>query len=819
MMYSKLLPHQNDLLNSINIHFRNTKFVIIKGASGCGKSYALEYLHRNYTDYGFELSVFLDGNYFSEDRDYSPFKKALFSGSNMNTQYIKKGVVEVVKDVPFVGNTLSYITDSLVSASEAPTTNIFNIDEQIIINQIMKLTSGKKCNIICDNIHWWDNRSIKLLLMFLHTNFAFAGKDHRQINFVLSVTPDQITQNSEILQKLLRSTNPTSIINFPSLSYNDFRKQLYIKTSHKLSEAQIDLLYNLTNGHLQVFYDIIDEIKNKSFDFDLRYDSNIAYLSQMLDKRLKECGATGSQIVQVLEYASIIGMSFSALEIEKATDYSKIRLRKIIMDSSSLKLTEHTTQSEYYKFAHDIIREIFMTKVDVEHYEKMSMCLKEIKPGQYLRRAKYMMQSLCADKAAILYCLEMVAQLRNYCSIPNNLKQDTEHILTSQQKEYISYMELAYSAHYVHDFDTALTCLNLILDYYPPVLQAERDILKLRCLSKRLATEEIAAKTEMLAEICMNDGFDGEKEVEERFAHALITAFVHLGEFGKAKEIEKKILTSLSDRLNFDELAESRVHLIQRNANAIHDIETSPTHIKRAVSFFGQKDANNAFRDIRQYYTSLINYSAVLTMQGDFSDAYNQTLTAFEIEKNNGITFPRPQILRNNFILASVLINRIKASDAINMYDEILSGLHGVMAEKLFYTSNMSIMYALDNRPEKAYDFLYAESQNHNIGKDMQGSYRYHVVTNCAIYKHLMGDTTSAIMCLEEQYDSLASMVNSAYFMEKNKVLIEVMRETHKISGADWIFALHQRCPNFRGIPWRYFGLGYAFIALCDWGV
>lgn len=813
---NELLPHQEKLINLVINKFKtNNNIVAVTGSSGCGKTYSFQWLYKNFKDYNYERIVFLDSDYYSEDIDYSPFKKALFNKSP--AEYFKKGAVEAAKGTPFVGNFASFVVDSLVNSNSN-----LNEDEQVIVNRMKKELQGKKCCIICDNIHWWDHRSIQLLLMLLKSNGILFGNEYKFINIVLLITDNQKTRNDSVFMNLLTSIIPYNTIEYPNFNYNDFKKRLFDETKHTLLDSQIELLYNLANGHLKIYFEIINEINNNSFDFTTDYNNNLSYLKDMLNKRLKECGATGTQIATVLEYASIIGMSFSSFELEKITDYTKAQIKKIINDSVSMRLTENMPQG-YYKFAHDIIREIFKSKVDTEHieyYSNMSLCLKEIKPGQYLRRAKYMMFALETEQAAVLYCLEIVSQLRIYGNFPLNIKQEIENILSKAQKEYLLYMEKAYVAFNLHDYDSAILNLNTILSYYPDVLLAERDILKLRCYSKKLATDEIVYEINKLDEKRTNWAFDGEKEVHERFSHSLITAFSHLGEIKKAREIEEEVLRSLSSRINFDEDAETRVYVIHRNANAIHGIDTSHIFVERAVSYFGEKISDGIHRNIRQYYTSLINYSAMLIKKGNFSEAYDHTLKALDLEQENkDISFRRPQILRNNFILASVLSNKITADKAIALYEELLSGLSGNMAEKLFYISNQSIMFSINNLQEEALRVLSNEALNHNIKHDKEGIYRYRITTNCAIYKYLIEDSESAIIDLEEQSTKLHRLINGSYFHKKNDIIINIMRSKEKAKGNEWIDFVHHKCPTFQGEPWRYFGLGYAFAALCDWGI
>ena len=818
-----LLPHQEKLLQSLEIKIHNSFYIIITGASGCGKSFAFKAFYKKFkSSLSYQVIIF-DSDYVNEERDYSAFKRSM-TNVKLFKEYVKEGTVEAAKDTPFIGNIVSYLISSFIKPKPIATLQFLNEDELIILNYIKKIIKDKKLYVICDNIHWWDRRSLLLLLQFINEPNIFSEEERKKIRFILSITNNQNSLNEDILYELQNTTDKTSILPFPTFDYRDFKKRLLLESKFKLNEEQIKLLYTLVNGHLKVYFEIIQEISENSFDFNSSYDEdNKKYLDTMLDRRLKECGASGKQIAEVLEYASIIGLIFSSYELEVITDSTKNRIRKIIKDANNLRLTENTDEIEHYKFAHDIIREVFMSKVNlyhIEYYEKLSSCLKQIKPGQYLRRARYMVKAVKYEEASTLYLLEFVYQLRTYGNILSMMSEEAVDLFSNRQIEYWDHIRSAYRAYYMKDYNSTLRHLELILGYYPMELLAERDILKLRCYSKKIATEETITAIYELDKKREKEKFNGEIEVWERYSHALITAYAHLGKIEKARSLEEELLNSLSVRLNYDDIANHRINIIKRNSNAIHGIDVAPIFIKQAVNYFGCKDNSNIYKDLKQYYTSLINYSAILIKQGEFEEAYEQTLTAFQLEKENPhFRFPRTQILKSNFIISSVLTNKIEISEGIELYQDILKELSKGMAERLFYSSNLSILYALNNNINTAYETLNREAQDHNIYDDQEGLYKYRFITNNSIYQYLLGDASTALQNLELQNESLERLVNGSFFQKKNHLLINIIKRHIICDGNNWINIVHQQCPSYQGKPWRYFGLGYAFAALCDWGI
>ena len=65
----------------------------------------------------------------------------------------------------------------------------------------------------------------------------------------------------------------------------------------------------------------------------------------------------------------------------------------------------------------------------------------------------------------------------------------------------------------------------------------------------------------------------------------------------------------------------------------------------------------------------------------------------------------------------------------------------------------------------------------------------------------------------------MLTLINGSYFNKKNDIILELMKESYVGTGKSWLYAVESTCSHFQGKAWRYFGKGYAFAALCDWGI
>ena len=152
-----------------------------------------------------------------------------------------------------------------------------NNEEQNILAKLRQIIKKQHVVLIFDNIHWWDRRSLQLLKLIL-TNKEL---------------------HTDLMNDIIHNVNCEEII-FPAIGLIEFKNALFNATLQSFSDTQVNLLYNLVNGHLQVFFEVINEINNHSFDFNATYENNKQYLSTVLEKRLKEFGADSTQILKAL---------------------------------------------------------------------------------------------------------------------------------------------------------------------------------------------------------------------------------------------------------------------------------------------------------------------------------------------------------------------------------------------------------------------------------------------------------------------------------------------------------------------------------------
>lgn len=178
--------------------------------------------------------------------------------------------------------------------------------------------------------------------------------------------------------------------------------------------------------------------------------------------------------------------------------------------------------------------------------------------------------------------------------------------------------------------------------------------------------------------------------------------------------------------------------------------------------------------------------------------------------------FPRRQILYNNFVINSFLNNKLSIKKCIDALENLINELP-VIAERLTYTSNLSVFIALNGEIEKAINVLLNEVKTQNVAYDIEGFYKFRSYTNLAIYYYLSGDKNTSIRYLSEVEDIIPHLNNSVYYQEHHNIIVTCINENVKISPFEWWNCVHTRKPEFKSTAWNFFGIGYILASLSNW--
>ncbi len=808
-------PHEEKMNNLIDYFFYDNSIFYITGNSGCGKSYTLKKYLSNHQDY---LFLYFSGDYLHDDKDYYPFLTGLDSLAYTNKEeLLKNGVIELTKDIPHISNISNYIANNLINNKKEL---VLNPIEQEIFSKIQFLINNHKTVLFFDDLHWWDKRSIQLLDIIIK-RIEFE-KVESNIKIFFTITPNQTCVHRQYIDEIISKTNAKHL-EFPVLEYNEFKALIEQRLqTYDTSDAQLHILFNLINNHMKVMTEILRELEKGKSLLDFQNVDGKDYLNELLERRLKEFGATGELISKVLEYASIIGISFSYYELEKVTRINSHVFKEIISHATEMELIQETSEKNIATFAHQIVHELFAERIkesnhEYSYYLTIEQCLSQIKPAEYLRRARYLLKAGELDKAALLYLLDFLRQIRNYGEVSSETKNEAMPIFSDDLKFYLELMEKAYDFHSKKNYEEALNELDLIEEFYPAVLVAEKRILQSFCYTKSLDKEMRLKSFECLESFEVIDAVDGEIEIYERIQNRLMSVYAHLGMIKESSEAEYRLMQNLRPRYKYDENAGIRLNIVRRTYNIVHGCKTSMVFMKKAVDYFGPKDEFLVPDYLKHYYIALVNYSSILTLNGMFADGYEYMEKALKLEKDFfNFAFPRQQILYNNYIINAYLCKKMKISECIKSLENIIRNLP-IIAERLTYTSNLSVFYALNNNIEKAYKTLLDEIKEQNVENDIEGFYKFRSYTNLSIYLYLLGNKKEAIKYLDDVASIIPNLNNHVYYQEHHNIIYELINSQTKTQPKEWWNCVHAYKPKFKSKSWDFFGIGYVLASLSNW--
>lgn len=831
-----LLPTQEKFLTYISKAMKSgDTLFFISGNSGCGKTVTIEQLTENLKFSGM-LPVVLKGDSVLSDNEYLPFFNALSNTLPVNATYSYSDmIIDCGDNIPKIGKSLTTILKlfSKRSDSRNQIRDLFlNEKEHDIMCKLQYLAEHNEVVFVCENINYWDERSIKLLYLILShikDKYNFLSK----CMFFLMFTNNKKAPNLELVNAI-KNIDSISQMFFPQMAFEEFLTSLNILGyRNKLSEKEHRLIYSLVNGHIRLLVDLINELNSNRLTLETINGKSKELLSTILKQRLNEYGATGEQIKTTLEYASLLGLTFSTYELDKVMQIEKSVFRNILSHSNTMNLIEETYgKDKTLQFAHDIIHDLFEEEVfenGSDYYKKIELCLKEIEPDQYIRRYQYALKSGDTKYSIILFVLDIVKQIREDGDISQSSLMICRKLLyeNSEYKsyyEFIESIERSYTLYRQEEFSAALNELLALGNIYPKEFLAEKAIMCSLCYTKKIDFYFRNKGIIHLEKYCSLEMCNYERDIYERALIRIMILYVHVGDLDKALLIEQQIIQSLESRFDHDDTAQARYHTLNRIANSLYGCEISANKMKKSVGYFGVNyKTGGLWRDIKQYYLAQINYAGAQCLNGQFEDSSNINEEVLKLfQKFPNYPFPRINILLNNYLVSGYLSNRITIHECLKSYEEIIAPLHKY-ADRLFYISNYSIFLALSGQLQKAIECLHKESLLQNTNEDKEQLYNYRVALNQGVYYYLLGQKEKAIellVSLEKQLDPLNKDGDSKYdYRRVQKIITYITGSNTCESPTEWENMFLSDTHEFQSSAWNYYGKGFAFTLTFNWDI
>lgn len=792
------------------------KIISLSGKSGIGKSFLIQKLVEEIKEKYACPICYIKGDQFCQGREYFCIKKALtqLTLPYEQIQNTKDFATDLFKDIPYFGTVGSRVISNKLHKQEIEQKNsgyFLNEEELEIVFRLNYLFDKKYSLVICDNLQYFDLKSLELLYLLITSDQywnTFFSKC--QILFVYT----EMDEKRESIIKKIYSTCASNHIKMSDVHYEDIDKILKnFGCKIDLAEEIKRVLFKLSDGHLEIIKHIASQMTSNQSKSKITVKENNAekFLEELINNKLKDLGASGKQIAELLEYASLIGKTFSNDELSRIVELNKQDFYDAIKKSNEMELI--SSQEKYSIFSHDIIQLLFHKRADqryIHYYERMKKCIKELYPSEYERRIE-IEQKLC-DYSAASILIALLAAKKNYDLV---FEEENYLILLSFQpyiKEFLQDMQDAYTEYLAANYKKTLSILNSIDDLLPIELLAERDLLKAITLTKILNEQSRQRAISCIQEYTL-EKLNNEGDLYLRVQLTLISSYAHMAQIDKAKECEKNIMAYLQPRLNYDENAQYIANVLRRKSNAMHECIYAERNIRKSVQYFAPLQGQNAPLNPIQYLMSLGNYAGILIECGQFLDCFNAITKAQRlVEDNPQMTFPRIHILDNNYLLCIYLMDGERKKEVLDSYKYLTK--YNENADHIFIISNYSALLSVNGFVDDAYKLL--EEQYLKKQKNKEPFYEICLTNNLMVLKLFKKDFSGAQELLDILMNSIEGIIDESYYRKKYKLFQQIIYDKSDIPLEKIDTFLFDYCENFQE-AWAYWGRSFDYVALYYW--
>lgn len=787
--------------------------VTFKGKAGVGKTYVVDKLIHECQNNDDMTICYISGDQFCQEREYYCIKQSL---SEVSVEYEKKKhdtnlIAEFVGELPQLGDISKKIVSDKLNYSNInqnrKTFFLNNDDEKNIVYRLNYLLGKKHSLIICDNFQFFDKKSLEIIYLFLKNSSQFEFM--KQCQFLIVVTTEQFYEPivDNIINQFSKKEFELEPITFEEMDayLDNFALEHCININIK------KVLFNLANGHLEV-------IKQIALKMDNQFSANNAsahnleeFLECLITKNLEKLGEKGNEISHLLEYASLIGKKFLNYEVERTSSLHKQDYINIMRYSENM---DYIIQGKPYTyFSHDIIQLIFRNKAyrnNIQYYERMQECVKELFPGDYIRRIQIEIQLDNMYNAAILivllyfkYNFKNIYEKDEYSSIIKEF---------SDVNEFYYYFKTAIEEYHKRNYKETIKKLNRISDIYPTQLLVIRDILKSISLTKLINNNYRKEAIKCLDNYTL-ENMCGEGDLYLQVLLARISSYSHNGMIKQAKNCEKQLYQYLQPRISYDENAKTTLYIIKRKSNCMHECIIAERQIKESVDYFKPLPGNTAALNPIQYLMSLANHSGILIECGRFCEALKEVEKAYDFIKINPMTvFPRLQIVDNNFLIALYLEKHTLKKDVLNSYKKLVNLSEN--ADNIFIISNYCSFLAINGEIENAYALL-LKSRNQALNNS-ETFYEISVENNILILELYKKNYIEAQSILNRLVETTNGIIDESYYKKKYELLQLAIDQQIDITIDNIDTFLFEYCSHYQE-AWSYWGHSFDFTALYYW--
>lgn len=793
---------QDTISHSILYDMRNTKYAIYKivGEAGTGKRTLCEYIANSWMSQTNGNTYYLHASYRQTPEDYSTFKH-LIARSEKEKKLLNI-FTAALKDVPYLGNSLSAIaTEVIKSTDKRDSLNEYAEIEQYISITIKKLSQNKDILFLCFDYELWDLKSQHVLSKLLEYMKYNWGQNKFFLIFV-SEHQEEAFSDTKIQEKHLRKIKKEDL--------SEVAKQFNPAIS--LENGQIDQLYELTEGNLELIKESLD-----LFQADVIPMSHSLY--DIIKKNVSNLCNKSEEILDLLKQAAFIGDEMDSRLLKIFTDIAPDLYEQILDEALKLAYLkeENFTISFLKKYVYTIMKDCLLK--ERKHYLRLSACLNILYPSRYDLQMQYLYRGNLISQADRLFLIYLIGYYREN-SIPFNLN-DVDSARLVSNPHYTVYKRIcnSYQLYKNKKYEEAES--ELLDSYCSDIaFRFEKDyLLSLIATNRYYSSEEFEERINAL-NTYINDSF--REEYPEMYLRAQMMLAEFYAETLNSQELQiclKSISRYFAQYTVSDKRMQCYEHCFKLKSNAFYKIEIAWKYTKDALQYFSQEENRQLY--LSKYYLAILNHSANEITMGNYEEAYNMLLKAQNIVcQNSYMKNIHEDILINNMAISGFLGNVFCASDCIIALKKIIPQ-NTEAADYILLKNNLAAFYALEGHCDIALSMCQSLYDKIEFNADIDDYYRYYILNNYGIALWLNQNQDKAITILAEAFSLQPLPRDSAYFRaraEKIRSFLEKTSFVSKINNPkEWNFSLYKENANVVGRAWKFWSSLMLFSELQIW--
>lgn len=508
-------------------------------------------------------------------------------------------------------------------------------------------------------------------------------------------------------------------------SSRELLKELNWDSSITLGDKVIDFIFKNINNNINLLIRIIDDLNNRNLDCYLEdYDQNDV-IAQLL-----ETSHNGyeyrRQLNDLLSICAISEHYFQSVDFAYLLKEHESIINLLLEHAQNNFLIKSQGNSFYILFG--IVRNIYAS---LDKYSKRNLYIRIVDMFENIHPSMYYEKYLFAKLAEMNECSKYLIQyLFSEIRLNHGLDYDKyQSDLNKKEFNIVTTYNKAVGYNTSNKYDKCIEELKSLKELNSELLY-EINIIKSQSLIKKV--EETARKKAI--SLLEFDNTIKDENLKFRLSIRKIAAQIHIGEHAKALTTCEQTIGHLIDKLEETRATEYEYYLnvIYRKFSYVSEYDTSINEVKKSVKFFRKNQ--NVYH--KGYYIALINLLSLYIINMQLSKA---KITKIELEEllitKNNLSFPRKEIMENNFILFDFFA-QVKDLEKIcnafkKLYDETKDA-----ADNILIASNYSIFLMLNNKFQMAEEVLLNEIPD--TAEDLEGIYDTRVKINLAVCKFLM---------------------------------------------------------------------------------